>query len=183
MAGRIRIMLLVLCGLAILLVGFAPPVIVRNRQISLRQKCFSQLITIDHSFNCGGLAPGPAGTPVDPKTVPFDGWRKAGETETHSIRNCPCGPAYQADFRVGAHPLCPVHGDLVGKSGLIHHERGPDPLPPIPFPVWGFVTASASLVLAIATAAFGLKKRRERNQTAHPATAPYSEPAARTPQG
>lgn len=146
----------------VLLIGLIPPTIVQIRQAILRQQCFNNLVTIDHSLNCGGLVPGPPGTPIDPKTVPFDGWHKQGETKTHSIRNCPCGPTYQVDFRVGAHPICPVHGDLVGKSGFIHHVREPDPLPPVPYPKWGFATSSISIVFGILLIVAARKNKRKK---------------------
>jgi len=170
MTKRTRIALFLVGGLVIIFAGIVPPVVARNRLIALRQQCFNNLLTIDHSLNCGGLVPGPPGTPIDPKTVPFDGWRQVypkDEGKTHSIRCCPCGPEYQVEYRVGSHPICPVHGNMVGESGLIHHERGPKPLPRIPFPNWGFATSSISIIAALVIIVTGCRKQRN-HETAQP---------------
>lgn len=108
----------ILAPAVILVAGFGAPILVQCRNIRLEEECLRRLIHIDHDLNC--IAPLefgiPAGNTVDPKVVPMT--LRWGDKD---VSRCPRGPKYEIEFRVGSHPQCPYHGDLIGEVGYVPH--------------------------------------------------------------
>jgi hypothetical protein len=85
------------------------------------RKCLWRLTVLDHAINC----------PSWVRMSEQEGTCSNGVWNPGTIRgvtpgkffSCPItGTNYVVTFRVGTHPFCPVHGHLIEKYGVRHHE-------------------------------------------------------------
>ena len=104
----------------ILTVGFGTPILIQKHIIQQRQHCLFNLIQIDHILNCLAAVEQklPPGTQVD------TGWIVTNAYLFRASVNCPSGQPYATNlFRVGSHPVCARHGDLISQVGYVPHEQ------------------------------------------------------------
>ena len=104
-------------GLVALLLVLGP-ILLQEHRIRQKRRCLHYLVQIDHALNClgpfeHGLAEGMPVSSTFLLDMSFKG----------SLR-CPSGPAYPTEnFRVGSHPVCPRHGDLIAEVGYEPHAE------------------------------------------------------------
>lgn len=119
-----------------------PPVF--RVRMQRKERCFDNLCIIDHSLNCGAVMERSLtlGDPLAREDV-------ADFCKGGVIPRCPSGPAYAFEFRVGNHPVCPVHGNLIAETGSEPHQPLRWPLQIDYFPPWVTATAMCSAVIAL----------------------------------
>jgi hypothetical protein len=152
--------LLGLIGVGVLLLGVCIPILVQRVRMERKRDCFGNLCIINHNLNCGaamerGLR---LGDPLTKQDV--ESYCKGGVIPT-----CPSGGTYEFDFRVGSHPVCSVHGNLIaGTGGEEPHQPLRRPLQIDYFPTWVTGTAMCSIVIALGIPVFlfahGRRKQR-----------------------
>ena len=157
-----------LIEVGVLLVGVCTPILVQRERMDRKGQCFGNLCIINHNLNCGaamerGLR---LGDPLTKKDV--ESYCKGGVIPT-----CPSGGMYEFAYRVGSHPVCSVHGNLIAKTGEEPHQPLRWPFQIDYFPQWVTATASCSAVIALGIPVFlyahvRRKQRRSPNNGADP---------------
>ena len=145
----------------ILVVGMVLPVVAQRIRMDRKQRCFNNVAMLDHALTCGAVMEKQL-RPGDPLTTQdVTSYCKRGV-----IPRCPSGAAYQFEFRVCSHPICPVHGDLVAETGLLPHQPLERPLQLDYPPPWviGMALCSSLVALALPVTLYVVERRKTRAQ-------------------